>query len=273
MEHAQEYVKSRQESGAFGDISKQKEKENWPVKGPWQHHAWLDALKEHAAGAKYPQGHEDAQTDGAAKAVAIGALLAGKEGFASAVEQATRSVQDDDKAVAAAMLVARSVEAAVTGAAKTAADAVRIGKEQALKDLPEAGEAAKEAVSALDALIAPKDPKEGDERKLSHGADVASFRGGGGCSVPTVAVLGMAAAAAPASRLGEDLKTYSQDGASEAVARLRATLAPLGASAPRAIIAGGLLGAVHGSSMLPKDWLERTKDLEAVLGQLKKIGL
>lgn len=193
-------------------------------------------------------------------------------------------------AVAAALLVARSVEAGVLGTATSARQAIEIAAKALVEDMPAAKEAVKTTLDAVHALLeeapapggegaaaaevsAEGDSKTGTGAEQSHGASVALFDGGGGCSVPTVAALGLAAAAAPASRMGGDLAKYSADSASEATARVRATLAAPGASAARAIIAGGLLGAVHGAGTLPASWSERALDMTEVKAQLASIGL
>lgn len=227
----------------------------WPISGPWMHHCIKDFNAAVARGDAWPQGSkDDKQADAAAKVAAVVCLhaghiararAAGDAGAADgalqvAVDEATRTTQDDDLVVSSARLVARVILECLLGAPPADAIAAAIAH---MRDASRPGQLVTDEACAAAAAVAVA------PAMLARSHQVVVDELGNTCKLMNSMQTPLhVAAAAPQDEPAVDAF----------VSAIRATMVARGCNCSRLCIAGAVLGATLGAGAVPEDWTART---------------
>jgi hypothetical protein len=226
--------------------------EKWPISGPWLHHSLKDFNQAVVEGQPWPQGStDDKQADAAAKIAPVVCLYAPYVAAASdesacaaaiaalygAIDDATRTTQNDDVTVSSAKAVGRVILEVLLGA--TPSEAVATARDALVgadRLVPLDSDAA--MADALGAILA--EPL----RSKPHGEVVDTLKNT--CMLPQSVQNPLHAAVnAPLDSDGF-LRTS------------RTTLVASGCNCSRLCILGAVLGAAVGEGGLPASWVDRT---------------
>ncbi len=233
----------------------------WPIDGPWMHHCIKDFNAAVARGEEWPQGSkDDKQADAAAKVAAVVCLHAGHiararaagsaraadEALQVAVDEATRTTQDDDLVVSSARLVSRVILECLLGAPPARAIEVAIAH---MRDAARAGRLATDEACAAAAALAVS------PTMLARPHQEVVDELGNTCKLMNSMQTPLhAAAAASPDKAAMDCF----------VEAIRATMVARGCNCSRLCIAGAVLGASLGTSAVPEDWTARTREAEDI---------
>jgi len=205
-------------------------------------HSIKEFIKNIKEGKNWPNcGADDNQADGLTKVGVITAAYYGTPDLLPKINEATRVTQNNDKAAAMALAAARILESVILG--KKTSEAVKEVGSKILQENPESDVLAKH----IDNLVASK-------LSTPHTQVVSEI--GSACSFPNSFVNGCHLL------LKDDVDFASA---------VRQTLLAGGDNASRALFIGAVLGAKYGVQGIPREWLPKTKQFDAILEWAKRV--
>jgi ADP-ribosylglycohydrolase len=243
--------------------------DKWPISGPWLHHSIKHFNEAVEAGKAWPQGSsDDKQADAAAKIVPVvclharavqaareaGDAAAAEATLATAVDEATRTTQNDDVTVSSAQLASRVILECLLGATPKAAITAAIAyMRDASRAVPLEKEDAECAEATEKVLTA-------DLLAKTHQEAVDEL--GNTCMLMNSLQTPLHAAAVAGDAIGE----------AEFLAATRSTLVASGCNCSRLCILGAILGAVGGFEAVPEEWVAKTSVGEEVVASASAIA-
>jgi len=242
----------------------------WPISGPWMHHAIKEFNAAVARGDQWPQGaKDDKQADAAAKIAPVVCLYAGHVARAraagdaravelqlrEAVDDATRTTQDDDVTVSSARLVARVILECLLGAHPREAVATALTHMRDVS-LPGRLESDEECAAAVELATSPTMLARSHQEVVDELGNTCKLMNSMQTPLHAAAVVRSDAESSEAAFL-------------EAV---RATLAARGCNCSRLCITGAVLGAALGRSAIPDEWVAKTTEGADIVDAATAIG-
>lgn len=245
--------------------------DKWPIDGPWLHHSIKHFNEAVEAGMPWPQGStDDKQADGAAKIVPVVCLHAGaiqtaraagdpaaaEAALAIAVDEATRTTQNDDVTVSSAQLASRVILECLLGAKPKAAITAAVAY---LQDGERAVPLEKEDAACIEATRAVLAP---DMLEKSHQEAVDEL--GNTCMLMNSVQTPLHAAVLAGDVINKEVF----------LSATRSTMVASGCNCSRLCILGAVLGAVGGIEVVPEEWIAKTivgKEVAAAAAAIAEI--